>query len=70
MPLLRKTTTAKTIDLSISGLDKLVATDPTVPRPIKMGESRQSAVYFDESELNAWIESKKAARPAVLEVVQ
>ena len=69
MALLKKITAQKILDMSKSGLDKLVANDPTFPRPIKMGESRQSAVYFDESELNAWIESKKAARP-VLEVVQ
>ena len=62
MALLRKTTAAKTIDLSKSGLEKLVAADPTFPRPIKLGEHRQSAVFFDEDELHAWIESKKAQR--------
>ena len=62
MALLRKTTAAKVLDLSKSGLEKLVSSDSTFPKPIKLGEHRQSAVFFDEDELHAWIESKKAQR--------
>ena len=62
MALLKKITAQKILDMSKSGLEKLVANDPTFPKPIKMGVSRQAAVFFDESELQAWIESKKATR--------
>ena len=62
MTLLRKTTAAKKLDLSKSGLEKLAASDPSFPRPIKLGEHRQSAVFFDEGEINEWINSKKAQR--------
>lgn len=65
MALLRKTNAAKVLDLSKSGLEKLVASDATFPKPIKLGEHRQSAVFFDEDELHAWIESKKAQRMEV-----
>lgn len=62
MALYRKTTLTEVLDLSKSGIDKLVANDPTFPRPIKMGQHRQSAVFFDADEVAIWIESKKAAR--------
>ena len=62
MALLRKNTAAKVLDLSKSGLEKLVAGDPSFPRPIKMGETRQAAVFFDEGEIHAWIDTKKAQR--------
>ena len=62
MALLRKTTAAKVLDLSKSGLEKLVSSDPSFPRPIKMGETRQAAVFFDQAEIQSWIEAKKAAR--------
>ncbi len=50
------------LDLSREGLRKLQAKDPTFPKSIKLGDSMQSPVYFDVAEINAWIESKKAAR--------
>ena len=69
MALLRKTTVAqKILDMSKSGLEKLAASDPSFPRPIKLGEHRQSAVFFDEGEINDWINSKKAARLEVAHV--
>lgn len=52
------------LDLSREGLRKLLAKDSTFPRPIKLGDSMQSPVYFDVAEIDAWIESKKAARGA------
>lgn len=66
MALYRKTTLTEVLDLSKSGIDKLVANDPTFPRPIKLGENRQSAVFFDSEEVAVWIESKKAMRLAVV----
>ena len=43
-------------------LNKMVKDDPSFPRPIKGGSTRQSAVYFDHSELIEWWEVKKQAR--------
>ena len=37
MALLKKTTAQKLLDVSKTSLEKLVAVDPTFPRPIKMG---------------------------------
>ncbi len=62
MALLRKHSAAALIGLSRTALDTMVRTDPTFPRPIKLGEHRQSAVLFDEGELNAWIDGLKAKR--------
>ncbi|WP_409410176.1 helix-turn-helix transcriptional regulator [Acinetobacter tandoii] len=43
-------------------LNKMVKDDPSFPRPIKEGASRQAAVYFDHSELLDWWEDKKKKR--------
>lgn len=43
-------------------LNKMVRDDPSFPRPIKEGASRQAAVYFDHGELIGWWENKKQAR--------
>ena len=50
------------IDKSRSGLDKLKKRDPTFPKPIKDGDSRQAAVYYVLAEVEAWINAKMAAR--------
>ena len=47
------------LDLSREGLRKLQRRDPSFPRPIKQGTTRQAAVYFDYAELIAWHESQK-----------
>lgn len=62
MALLKKVTAQKILDISKSGLEKLIATDPSFHRPIKMGDTRQAAVFFDEGEIHAWIDAKKAQR--------
>uniref|UniRef100_UPI003FCDBCD1 helix-turn-helix transcriptional regulator n=1 Tax=Acinetobacter sp. TaxID=472 RepID=UPI003FCDBCD1 len=43
-------------------LNKMVKDDPSFPRPIKDGASRQAAVYFDRVEIKGWWEDKKQAR--------
>lgn len=43
-------------------LHKMVSDDPTFPRPIKEGTTRQAAVYFDHGELVEWWEEKKQTR--------
>ena len=43
-------------------LNKMVKDDASFPRPIKEGQTRQAAVYFDHSELVEWWEGKKISR--------
>lgn len=43
-------------------LNKLVKDDPSFPKPVKEGKSRQSPVYFDYSELVNWWEDQKQTR--------
>lgn len=62
MALIRKIDTAIKVGRSYTGFEKLVKADHSFPRPIKLGDTRQAPVYFDEAEVNAWIEEKKAAR--------
>lgn len=52
------------LDVSRSGLEKLRKKDPTFPKPIKDSDSRQAAVYFVTAEVEAWLQSRIAARDA------
>lgn len=54
----------KAIGQTRSGLDKLRKKDPTFPRPVKFGETRQAACYYVVAEVNAWLASKIEARDA------
>jgi prophage regulatory protein len=49
---------------SPSGFDKLKKNDPTFPKPIKDGKSRQAAVYYVVAEVEAWLAAKIAERDA------
>lgn len=62
--LIRKTTLCTKLDISISGLDKLHKKDPTFPRPIKDGDTRQAAVFYVAAEVDAWLKSKIEVRDA------
>ena len=62
--LIRQPALCTWLDLSRSGLDKLRKKDPTFPKPIKDGESRQAAAYFVVAEVSAWLQSKIDARDA------
>ncbi|WP_296125133.1 transcriptional regulator [Pseudomonas sp. Ga0074129] len=62
--LIRQPALCTWLDLSRSGLDKLRKKDPTFPKPIKDGESRQAAAYYVVSEVNAWLRAKIEARDA------
>lgn len=62
MPLrLTKDTTCQLLSVSRDRLDKLVKTDPTFPRPIKEGVTRQAAVYFDRQSIEDWWNAKVVA---------
>lgn len=45
--------------MSVDAFRKVIKNDPTAPHPIKFGTSRQAAVYFLVTEVEAWLESKK-----------
>lgn len=62
--MIRKPTLCQVLDMSPTGIENLMAKDPTFPKPIKSGESRQSRCYFIAHEVRAWIEAKAAARDA------
>lgn len=60
--LITKNTFCELLARTPNSLAKLIATDPTAPRPIKFGTTKQSSVYFDSEEVHQYINSKKAAR--------
>ncbi|MNE93851.1 hypothetical protein D3C81_1616620 [compost metagenome] len=62
--LIRQSALCVWLDLSRSGLDKLRKKDPTFPKPIKDGDSRQAAAYYVVAEVDAWLLAKIEARDA------
>lgn len=62
--LIRQPKLCEWLDLTRSGLDKLRKKDPTFPKPIKDGESRQAAVYYVVAEVDAWLRARIKARDA------
>lgn len=42
------------------GFSKMAARSAGFPAPIKTGDNRQSAVFYDAAEVEAWIEARKA----------
>lgn len=52
-------TACQMLDLSSEGLRKLMAKDPTFPKPYKAGQTRQAPVYFDYAELVQWHNNQK-----------
>ncbi|CAO1658857.1 Transcriptional regulator [Halomonas sp. NYA30] len=62
--LITKPNLCRAMDMTRSGVDRLLKTDPNFPRPLKFGDSQQSTCYFSVSEFNAWLEAKLAERGA------
>ncbi len=62
--LIRQPALCKWLDLSRSGLDKLKKKDPTFPKPLKDGETRQAAAFYVVAEVESWLRSKIEARDA------
>jgi prophage regulatory protein len=54
----------RSLDMTRSGIAKLRLNDPTFPKPLKFGTSKQSTCYFVVDEVNAWLEAKLAERGA------
>lgn len=53
------------LSLSRDGLKKLQQRDSDFPKAIKLGDSRQSSVFFIKEELDQWLDTKKAERNQV-----
>ena len=47
------------LDISRDTLRVLILRDPTFPRPIKLGSTRQSPVFFSRSDLTEWHNKRK-----------
>lgn len=62
--LIRQKALRERLGISHSALFNLRKKDPTFPKPIKDGTTRQAAVYYDLAELDAWLKAKIAARDA------
>ena len=60
--LIRQPAICQWLDVTRSGLAKLRVKDPSFPKPIKDGDSRQAAAYYVVAEVEAWLQSKIAAR--------
>lgn len=60
--LIRQPALCHWLDVTRSGLAKLRAKDPTFPKPIKDGDSRQAAAYYVVAEVDAWLLGKIAER--------
>lgn len=55
------------LDVTRESLRHTIRRDPSFPRPIKQGTSKQAPVFFDYQELVEWHNSKKEAAAAQLE---
>lgn len=60
--LIRQPALCNWLDLSRSGLDKLRKKDPTFPKPLKDGDTRQAAAFYVVAEVEAWLQAKIAKR--------
>lgn len=52
------------LDVTRESLRHTIRKDPSFPRPLKMGTSKQAPVFFDYQELVEWHNSKKKAAEA------
>jgi len=60
--LIRKVKLCQQLGITASGLDKFKKRDPSFPKPIKDGDSRQAAAYYVVAEVEAWLQRKVAER--------
>ena len=57
--LLSYNTVCKLLGIERNALRILMKKDDRFPKPLKMGLSRQAAVYFDREEIEAWYQGFK-----------
>lgn len=60
MQMIRRADLARNFGMSGCGFMKMVERTPDFPRPVKVGDGRTSPVMFVLSEVEAWIEKRKA----------
>ena len=60
MQLIRRSELARRFGMTPVGFSKMAARSAGLPAPIKTGDNRQSAVFYDAAEVEAWIEARKA----------
>ncbi len=54
-------TACQLLDVTRESLRHTIRKDPTFPRPIKQGTTKQAPVFFDYADLVEWHNSKKQA---------
>lgn len=64
LKLIKRKELCEALGFSTTALDELVKRDPTFPRPIKMGSSRQAAVMFRLSEVDSWLTQRQKSHYA------
>ncbi len=57
--LLSYNTVCELLGIERNALRNLMKKDDSFPKPLKMGQSRQAAVYFDREEIEAWYQGLK-----------
>ena len=57
--LLSYNTVCKLLGIERNALRNLMKKDDSFPEPLKMGQSRQAAVYFDREEIEVWYQRFK-----------
>ena len=60
MQLIRRSELTRRFGMTPVGFSKMAARSAGFPAPIKTGDNRQSAVFYDAAEVEAWIEARKA----------
>lgn len=57
-------TACQLLDVTRESLRHTIRKDPSFPRPIKQGTTKQAPVFFDYADLIEWHNSKKEAATA------
>lgn len=60
-------TACQLLDVTRESLRHTIRKDPTFPKPMKMGTTKQAPVFFDYQEIVEWHNSKKEAAAAQME---
>lgn len=64
MQMIRRAELARKFGMTGQGFTKMVQRTPDFPKPLKVGDHRQSAVLYSLQEVEAWVEEKKATQQA------
>ncbi|WOQ36988.1 transcriptional regulator [Acinetobacter soli] len=60
-------TACQLLDVTRESLRHTIRKDPTFPKPMKMGTTKQAPVFFDYQEIVEWHKSKKQAAAEEME---